>query len=222
MAEVATHPSALPPAPAVMAILSRFDCRQLEGFIAVAIDLADSMDSNPDEEPATWPENIHARDEASLPDDYEPTGDEETAAWVEWHTRGRCKDNPGVISREGLVIFEDDEEDNEDCGHDEAEPDMQSYPGEGAGCPISDIDKAVDDDACDEPYQDMELNQMADDVPMLPVMSVEHNIFTDARVPLGISNLQSSYVGENVLSADTGANHSGRPPDGLSKPGEPV
>lgn len=50
MGNVAQFPSAYPPAPAVMAILSRFDRKQLSGFIAVAIDLADAMDGDTDVE----------------------------------------------------------------------------------------------------------------------------------------------------------------------------
>ena len=46
-----TLPSAFPPIPAVARILSRFDRAQLEGFIAVAIDLADAMDGDADMEP---------------------------------------------------------------------------------------------------------------------------------------------------------------------------
>lgn len=45
------HPRAIPPMPAVARILSRFDRQQLEGFIAVAIDLADALDGDPDIEP---------------------------------------------------------------------------------------------------------------------------------------------------------------------------
>lgn len=41
-------PRQLPPMPAIARILSRFDRAQLEGFIAVAIDLADAMDGDPD------------------------------------------------------------------------------------------------------------------------------------------------------------------------------
>ncbi len=48
MGKVEQIPSAYPPAPAVMAILSRFDRKQLSGFIAVAIDLADAMDGDSD------------------------------------------------------------------------------------------------------------------------------------------------------------------------------
>ncbi len=57
--------------------------------------------------------------------------------------------------------------------------------------------------------------------PMLPVISAQHNIFTDARVSLGISNLQSSFVGENVLSGDTGKLHTCKS-IWSKKPGEPV
>lgn len=41
-------PSRFPPTPAVLAILSRFDRKQLHGFIAVAIDLADALDGDTD------------------------------------------------------------------------------------------------------------------------------------------------------------------------------
>lgn len=44
-------PNQLPPMPAVTRIFSRFDRDQLAGFIAVAIDLADAMDGDPDIEP---------------------------------------------------------------------------------------------------------------------------------------------------------------------------
>jgi hypothetical protein len=47
MGQIAAFP-ALPPMPAVARILSRFDRDQLAGFIAVAIDLADALDPDPD------------------------------------------------------------------------------------------------------------------------------------------------------------------------------
>ena len=34
---------------------------------------------------------------------------------------------------------------------------------------------------------------MLHDVPMLPVVSYEHNVFNDQRTTLGISNLMTSY-----------------------------
>ena len=46
-----TLPNQFPPMPAIARILSRFDRAQLEGFISVAIDLADAMDGDPDLEP---------------------------------------------------------------------------------------------------------------------------------------------------------------------------
>lgn len=53
-------PNNLPPMPAIARILSRFDRAQLEGFISVAIDLADAMDGDEnledggDAEQASW------------------------------------------------------------------------------------------------------------------------------------------------------------------------
>jgi hypothetical protein len=47
------HPSVLPSMPAVAQILSRFDRKQLEAFITVAIDLADALDGDADIENAT-------------------------------------------------------------------------------------------------------------------------------------------------------------------------
>jgi hypothetical protein len=55
MGQIAAFP-AQPPMPAVARILSRFDRDQLAGFIAVAIDLADAMDGDPDNEDADPPE----------------------------------------------------------------------------------------------------------------------------------------------------------------------
>lgn len=147
--------------------------------------------------------------------DLEPNGDDEPAAangdtqdaaYGEWHTK------PANLRRKGqseiLAGHEDDEEDD--------------APEEDDG------DSAVDDQPCDEPYQDLEeepgveLEQMIDDVPMLPVVSAEYNVFNDQRTPLGIGNLQSSFVGVDIRSADTGAVHTGRSPSLTSRPGTPV
>jgi hypothetical protein len=209
MGKVTAHPSAVPPAPAVMAILSRYDRKQLQAFVEIAIDLADSMDGDPEAEAATWPNDIHARHEAGMPDDYESTGDEEEAAWIEWTSmRGNQKSGANMTAG-----HEDDEEDDpaeEDdpsgqCDEDEINShDMWlQLRGRdfGPGCTIS--------DAGGDEHDGREHEQMPDDVPMLPVLSAEHNVFTDARVPLGLSNLQSSYRtnGAQVRSADTGSVH---------------
>lgn len=43
----------------------------------------------------------------------------------------------------------------------------------GPGCPLADPDVAVDDEPCDEPYQDLEDQQMYDDVPCVPCYAIE-------------------------------------------------
>jgi hypothetical protein len=57
--------------------------------------------------------------------------------------------------------------------------------------------------------EDAEREQMIDDVPMLPVVSYEYDLFSDQRASLGFSNLMASFVsnGYNIRSADTGAIH---------------
>ena len=55
-----TLPGTFPPMPAVARVLSRFDRAQLESFIAVAIDLADTLDGDPDQEDATNAEDDFA------------------------------------------------------------------------------------------------------------------------------------------------------------------
>jgi len=61
-------------------------------------------------------------------------------------------------------------------------------------------------------------------VPMPPVVSAEHNIFTDERAHLGLTNLQSSYRtnGVEVRSADSGKMLRTTALDDERKPGWPV
>ena len=93
MNALATFPAILP-MPAVARILARFERDQLAGFIAVALDLLDTIDGDPD-----------AEDNA----DREATdGDDQDQAWIEWTTmRGPQKRGPSVLSGQ-----EDDEEDD--------------------------------------------------------------------------------------------------------------
>ncbi len=42
------HPNSIPPAPAVMRVLGKFDRQSLASFISVAIDLLDVLDGDPD------------------------------------------------------------------------------------------------------------------------------------------------------------------------------
>lgn len=114
-------PNLLPPMPAVTRILSRFDRDQLAGFIAVAIDLADAMDGDPD---------------------IEPDGDEEDGQFTE--------DEPAAKFAElgygpGCEIADCGEEDdpNGQCDEDEQNTGSGAFAMCGSsyfgpGCPISD------------------------------------------------------------------------------------
>jgi hypothetical protein len=129
-----------PPMPAVARILARYDRPSLEAFIAIAIDLADTMDvpTDPDEPDFTPRSDGMPGD----PLDHEPPGDENDAAWVEWHAlRGSQKHGPNMNVGE-----EDDERGGDEHDHDGTEDDnpyigtramQRSHCGDGAGCPIS-------------------------------------------------------------------------------------
>jgi hypothetical protein len=73
-----------------------------------------------------------------------------------------------------------------------------------------------------EPDCDAEHESLHNDVPMLPVFSLDHNAFTDQRISLGISNLMTSFVCKEVVSADSGDLHRHRRASGWPTPGTPV
>jgi hypothetical protein len=109
MATMFQRPAPVPPMPAVARVLARYDRAQLAGFIEVAVGLLDVLDGDPDGEPGTWTEALAGRDDdAGLTDDHEQTGDEEDAAWAEFHTRGQHKLTTG-----GTEPFDAWGEDNE-------------------------------------------------------------------------------------------------------------
>lgn len=117
-----TLPSTIPPAPAVMAILSRFNRDDLGAAIEVLVSLLDIWDGEPDREDNG---------------DREPTGDDQgDQAWIEWHTmRGAQKRG------HNLLAGEEDVENDDPAG----QYDEDSYTGpkphdleQGAGCPIAD------------------------------------------------------------------------------------
>ena len=176
--------------------------------IEVLVDVLDCLGGDSEAEPATWPNDNHAREEiAALPDDSEAAGDELDCSWPEWQSRGRHKLVLGQSEASG-IIHEDAEEDD--------------APEEDDG------DSAVDDRPCDDINMDLEeecdaeREQMVNDVPMLPVVSAEHNMFSDQRLSLGLSNLQSSFRTSSggVRSADSGNVHSSK--GWCNKPGTPV
>jgi len=202
--------------PAVARILARYDRNKVAAFIAIAIDLLDTIDGDAEAEPGAWPEDVRAVDQQHQPDDAEAAGDERDAAWLEWtsmHARqqrlGACRVDPN-----GQEDDEPDDppEDDDPAGQcDEEGINTGSVPNDGAGCPIS--------DPGDHWTQ-------TENVPMPEVFTAEHNIFNDRRTPLGIVNLQSSYRtnGETVRSADSGNAHqtTGATAIDSLRPGTPV
>ena len=136
-----TLPNQFPPVPAVLRILSRFDRQQLHGFIAVALDLADAMDGDPDLETCAVED-----DGTPMPKeiDFGPgceVSDSGENAWIEWdQMRGSQKRGPNLVQD-----HEDDEEDDPAGQYDEDYYTGPAKPGYGPGCTISDDDHGIDD-----------------------------------------------------------------------------
>jgi len=213
MGHIQQFPGMLPPMPTVARVLGQFDRDKLGAAIEVMIALLDIAEPDPEAEPITWPEDVRAVDREHLHDDSEAAGDEDDAAWIEWAGMNRHQ-RRGANQTAGQ---EGDEADGDEQDGDYAEDEpctMFAAMRSGPGCRIADPR---------EDGGDSEVEQMADDVPMLPVVSAEHNVFTDSRVMLGLSNLQSSFRtgGEGVRSADTGRMHCS-PPEYDDRPGQPV
>lgn len=128
-AQPVTLPGTIPPMPAVARILSRYDRGKLAAFVAVAIDLLDVLDGDPDRE-----------DGGDLEPDCDGKGD---PAWLEWHTRGRHKSGRYggeklARDRYGNAAHEDAEDDDPAGQYDEDCWTGPAMPDRGAGCPISD------------------------------------------------------------------------------------
>ncbi len=117
--------------PRVARVLTTFDRETLASFITIAIELVDTIDGDPDDEPAGDDEP------AESAGDDEPAGDEEDGAWVEWTTmRGSQKGGTNILPTSN----EDDEDDDPDHGLDEGEPNyatVRDLTG-AAGCSIAD------------------------------------------------------------------------------------
>jgi len=200
-------PGTLPPAPAVMAILNRFNRDQIGNAIEVLVALLDTCGGDPDLEDATDAEDdFNLSPQASYargPGCH--VADPGDIAATEWQSRGRDKLAIGIHGKDGWALAEDAEDDDADHGLDEGEPNFVKLRDfdRGAGCSIADPGGCEHDGREEE--HDAECEQMPNDVPVLPVYSAEHNVFNDQRTFLGMSNLQSSFVcGGAVKSADTG------------------
>lgn len=202
-------------------ILAGFERDQLASFIEVAIGLLDVADGDPEGYEGDT-EDAFALSQQALGYDTGPgdaTSDTGENAWVEWDKmRGAQK-----TGHNATAGHEDDEDDDPDSSLDEAEPNFLFVAvGDGAGCPIADPGGCQHDGR--EPDVDAEMHPMLDDVPMLPVVTLDTNVFTDQRQPLGLSNLQSSFrvQGEGVRSADSGAVHRSNGESWPKTPGGPV
>ena len=201
----------VPPA-AISRVLSRFDREQLAGFVAVAIDLMDLADPDPDLEDATDLEDDFALSPQAIGYSTGPgceigdgRGDQ---AYVEWTSHRAARSSPACI----LAGQEDDEQD--DCDHG-IEDDPQGFDPEEDMCLAGD-DRIgsgsltgamlLCEDTGPGDADDAEREQMQNDVPVLSVCSLDYNLFTDQRVSLGLSNLLTSFRtnGGEVVSADTG------------------
>ena len=155
----------LPATPAQMALLAHlhsFPRAKLERTIEALIAIVDLIDGDNEAEPATWTE-VGTRDtDADLPDDYERSGDEKDMAWTEWQTRHPRHLKTSLHEPTGSIRSEDDEEDDH---REDDDPDSE-HDGR-------------------EPDHDAETAQMADDVPCIPVFTLEPNIFNGQRQLLG-------------------------------------
>lgn len=129
-----TLPGTIPPAPAVMRILDRFNRDELGNTIEVLVALLDVMDAPADpDEP-----DFQSTDDGlpGDPKDAELCGDEKDAAWIELQTmRGSQKRGPNIAS-----LYEDDEEDDASGQYDEDCYTGTLPQGYGPGCKISDDD----------------------------------------------------------------------------------
>ena len=184
----------LPPTLAFMLGTTHAPRHAVDAMLDRAIGELDRLDGDPDLEDATDAEDDFRLSERALGYAAKVPGDlcaePDDIAWTEGL-------HPLLI---GNRYSEDDEEDDPPGQYDEdaytAKGTPRDYNG-GAGCPIADPDKGVDDDG--EPDCEMETEQLLHDVPMLPAVDLD-------RHPVGIVNLQSSFraSGKGVVSADSG------------------
>jgi hypothetical protein len=217
------------PATIASRLLSRHSPHEIAEAIEVLVDVLDMLGGDAEAEDATDAEDDFAHSPLALryakPGPGCAIADADEGSWVEWHTV------PSTLRRHGLpgsglaLHHEDAEEDDPagQCDEDGINTDLGASKGSGAGCMISDQNccTAGEDRICGGAAgggglwgseqgpgceDDAEIEQLPDDVPMLPAWSLDHNIFTDERTCLGRSNLMSSFQtnGAEVRSADTG------------------
>jgi hypothetical protein len=111
-----TLPGTLPPAPALMRILSRHDPKRLAAFVTVAIDLLDVLDGDSDCEGECSEDEVSRCTDTGQPVTSDGPGcdiaDAGENASIEWHTMRRSqKRGPNVTQS-----HEDAEDDDPDSG----------------------------------------------------------------------------------------------------------
>ena len=154
----------LPATPAQMVLLAHlhsFPRHKLERTIEALIAIVDLIDGDSEAEPATWTEAGNRDTHADLPDDHEHTGDEQDTGWTEWQTRHRHKLTAGGYEPADQSEDDEDEDPAEDDDHGGCEHDGR------------------------EPDHDAETAQMEQDVPCIPVLTLEPNPFNGQRQLLG-------------------------------------
>ena len=155
-----------PPPAAISRVLANFDRAALEGFIAVAIDLLDLAEPDPDAEELGLEDSFmyHPADSAGCPVADSP-GDQ---AWIEWTTmRGSQKRGPAPSP--GHEDAEEDDEAEEDDPSGQCDEDgintgaqglQQRGEYDGPGCALSDPDQVRFVKAC--PIDQRELEAVND------------------------------------------------------------
>ena len=224
-----TLPGTFPPMPAVARILAQFQPDQLASFIEVAIGLLDVTDGDPDAENATDLEDDFAVSPRAQGYGDGPgceigdgRGDQ---AYVEWTSHRAARSSPACI----LAGQEDAEQDDGDHGIEDdplgcdPEEDMCLAGDDRIGSGSLTRASLICEDTGPGDADDAEREQMQNDVPVLSVCSLDYNLFTDQRVSLGLSNLQTTFrSGGDTLSADSGRVLVARHPVDWPKIGEPV
>ncbi len=135
--------------PDLIAVLARQDRKALEGFVAVALDLLDALDNDPEAELGTWAEDHRDRtpdcQAANDREDLEPNGDEADCTWIEYSGQRH--------RRECMTGGPEDWEEDDPSG-DMTEDDFSAFPyrrvkaislAKGPGCDLADPGEREED-----------------------------------------------------------------------------
>jgi len=134
-----------PPA-AITRVLATFDRNQLEGFIAVALDLLDLADGDPEAEDSTDLEDDFAHSEAAEYHWQRQDPDREAGAYAEWHTLQADQRQAGACLVNACG-HEDDEaggDETDGTGAEDEEVAWFRHLKAGPGCAVSDSDTGED------------------------------------------------------------------------------